>query len=100
MTGSVTEGSVFGKGLYWRPRFLLAALAITVFLHEPQREREQTSKGSGLCILRETSLSTIHLRQLGKWKGHEGLLSCSHKSEIIKQDIKEFKVDGCYVDYV
>lgn len=37
-------------------------------------------RGEGhLYILRETVQSIIHLRRLGNLKGHEGLLSFSHK---------------------
>lgn len=45
----------------------------------------------GLCILRETFLNVIHLRQPGKLRGHEGLLSFSYKSKIIKEDIQGIK---------
>lgn len=78
----------------------MSVFAITVLLHEHQRECEQTSKHAGLCILRGMSFSTIHLRQLGKLKDHESLLSFSYKSDIIKQDIKGFRMGGCCADYV
>lgn len=51
-------------------------------------ESVKRSAKEGSSCLREAVLSVIHLRQLGKLKGH-GLLSFSHKAEIIKQDIQD-----------
>lgn len=89
VTGSVTEGSVFGKGFVLEARVCFWLSPSLCSCMNPGGSVNRPAAGRGLYIFGETSLRTNRLRQRGKLRGREGLLSFPHKPEIIQQDTSD-----------